>query len=133
MKKTKLVTGIVLLVAALAIAVAGEGFGDGNGSEKRLTEDKIKALQSVSVDTIIKSVHQTNKLTTNVLNTNTADALPIQVENETQNQSLIIETNESVKTTKKKSKKSTKKKSNKKKRKKVKREKNLIKKLELLR
>lgn len=129
MKKTKLVTGVVLLVAALAIAVAGGGFGVGNGSEKKLTEDKIKALQSVNVDTIIKSVHQTNKLATNVLNTNTTDALPIQVENETQNQSLIIETNESVKTTKKKSKKSTKKKTNKKKKRKNKKRKKSYKKV----
>lgn len=129
MKKTKLVTGVVLLVAALAIAVAGGGFGVGNGSEKKLTEDKIKALQSVNVDTIIKSVHQTNKLATNVLNRNTTDALPIQVENETQNQSLIIETNESVKTTKKKSKKSTKKKTNKKKKRKNKKRKKSYKKV----
>jgi 3D (Asp-Asp-Asp) domain-containing protein len=113
MNKTRLITGVVLLVVSLAISISNCFYVSSGNNENKLTEEKIKALQSVNVDTITKSVQQTSKLATNVLNTNTEDANNSLDDDQTQ--SLVIETNESVKTTKKKSK--SKKKSKKKKKK----------------
>lgn len=117
MNKTRLITGIVLLVAALVISITGSLDISSDNSEHKLTKEKIQALQSVNVDTITKSVHQTSKLATNVLNTNTTGTNANNLLNDNQNQSLVIETNESVKTTKKKSKKTKKSKKKKKKKK----------------
>lgn len=124
MNKTRLITGIVLLVVSLVVSISGSFGKLSDNSENKLTKEKIQALQSVNADTITKSVHQTSKLATNVLNTNTTGTGANNLlEDNQNNQSLVIETNESIKTTKKKAKakkKSTKKKKKRKKKSKYK-------------
>ena len=122
MNKTKLITGIVLRVLALAVSVSGSLNASGNNGENKLTEEKTQAIQSVNADTVTKSVNQISKPAINVLNTNTEFPINNNLLNGNQNQSIVIETNESVKTTKKKIKTKNKKSRNKKKNKKKKKE-----------
>ena len=67
MNKTKLTTGIVLFAMTLVITVSSCFYGNEINNDVKLTEDKVKALQSVNADIITKSVNQVSKLSTNVL------------------------------------------------------------------
>ena len=58
MNKTKLITGIVLFAMTLVITVSSCFYGNEINNDVKLTEDKVKALQSVNADIITKSVNQ---------------------------------------------------------------------------
>ena len=117
MNKTKLITGIVLFAMTLVITVSSCFYGNEINNDVKLTEDKVKALQSVNADIITKSVNQVSKLSTNVLNTNTAATNNLLAD--TSEEPIVIESNDSIKITKKKSKSSKSKKKKKKKSKKT--------------
>ena len=104
MNKTKLITGIVLFAMTLVITVSSCFYGNEINNDVKLTEDKVKALQSVNADIITKSVNQVSKLSTNVLNTNTAATNNLLAD--TSEEPIVIESNDSIKITKKKSKSS---------------------------
>lgn len=114
MKKIRLITGMVLLIASLAIAVVASMDVIDTFSEQRVTKENIAALQSADVETVLKSANVTTVLTESAFNTNTEDSLPVQTNVVENNSSIVIESNDSVKITKKKSKKKNKKKKNKK-------------------
>ena len=117
MNKTKLITGIVLFAMTLVITVSSCFYGNEINNDVKLTEDKVKALQSVNADIITKSVNQVSKLSTNVLNTNTAATNNLLAD--TSEEPIVIESNDSIKITKKKSKSSKSKKKKQKKSKKT--------------
>lgn len=116
MRKTRLITGVLLLLVSVIAAFVISVNIIGTCSEQKLTKEDVAALQSADVETVLKSANVTTVLTESAFNTNTEDALPVQSKTVESDSSVVIESNDSVKTTKKKSKKKNKKK-NKKKRK----------------
>ena len=107
MNKKRLIAGFALSAATFVMIIAVNMLGNNTNVEINAAKEKNTALESVNVETIEKSVNKTNKLAVSLLDTNTEDALPVEV-NADGNTSVIIERNTTVKTTKKKSKKTKK-------------------------
>lgn len=106
MKKTRLVTGLILLALALVIATAGSILVINNFSESKVVE--VQTTVKVADDeNVLKSDNKTDKLSTKSSNEKVASKT---------NDKIVISTNKNKKTTKKANKKkNTKKKSSKKK------------------
>lgn len=102
MKKTKLITGVLLLI--MFVAVAGLNVINAFSGQK-LTKEDIALLQSINVEAVLKSADVTTAITGFDFNTNTEDSLPIQTRTMNGGSAVIIESNDSVKTTKKNNKK----------------------------
>ncbi|MFQ9515250.1 MAG: 3D domain-containing protein [Eubacterium sp.] len=114
MNKTRLITGVLLLIASIAIAVVVSADVISTFSEQKLTKENMAVLKAADVETVLKSANVATVLTESAFGTNTEDSLPTQNKVDENNSSIIIESNDSVKITKKKSKKKNKKKKNKK-------------------
>lgn len=103
MKQTRFVTGLVLLTVVLIIAASGSPLAiDSLDKQESIKDEKVIA-ESGNAETVLMSFHNADKLTVNVLDTNTEESLPIGLQKKTETSSVIIESNDSVKTTKKKS------------------------------
>ena len=114
MKKTRLITGIVLLVTSIAITLVTSADVIGKFSVQKIDDEHAEVLVSTDVETVLKSANVTTVLTETAFDTNTEDSLPIQMKTEQTDSSVVIEGNDTVKIKKKKSKKKNKKDKNKK-------------------
>lgn len=111
MKKTRLIVGVFALVSSMTVAVAGSTDVVNSYSEQKVTKDIGTDFQPIDLTTALKE---------SVFNTNTDALLPDAFKINEKDNTVIIEKNESVKTTKKKSKKVKKTKKTKKSKKKYK-------------
>lgn len=110
MKKTRLIVGIFVLVSSMTVAVAGNTGVINSFNEQKVTKAFGTDLQPVELMTALKE---------SVFNTNTDALLPDAFKTGEKNNTVVIEKNDSIKTTKKKSKKTKKTKKSKKKKKSV--------------
>jgi 3D (Asp-Asp-Asp) domain-containing protein len=95
-----------MILVAFFTAVVASADVINTFSEQEFTEEEIAELKSADVETVLKSANVTTVLTATAFDTNTEETtLPTQENMTENNSSIIIESNEQVKTTKKKNKK----------------------------